>query len=270
MNSGVPPITGRTRLLGIVGDPITQVGAPAICNSIIAKAGVDTVLIPLHVPAPDFEATMPGLMRLANLDGLIFTVPFKQRGLAFAQTIHPDAALIGAANALRREPDGTWTADMFDGTGLLRAIEGTGVAVHDASVLLLGAGGAGRAIAVAVARAGASRLAVHDLDHARAVDVAALASSAAPNCAAAPAAPTAAGHDIVINATPIGMKPGDGLPAPLGPLAGVAAVIDIVPYPPKTPLLAAAAEAGCRTEGGQAMIAGQAHTLLEFFGIRPA
>ena len=265
----MPGITGRTRLLGIVGDPIAQVGSPQACNPRIAAAGADAVLLPFRVPEAEFEVAMAGLMRLGNLDGLLVTIPFKQRVLDLADTVRPVAALVGAANALRREADGRWTADMFDGVGLLRALAGLGVSPEGASVLLLGAGGAGRAIGVSLARAGAARIGIHDLDRARGEALAARVREAAPGCAGAAAEPVARGYDIVINATPVGMRPGDGLAAPLGPLAGVAAVIDIVPKPPMTPLLAAAAEAGCRIAGGQVMIEGQAEAVLEFFGLPP-
>ncbi len=265
--SDIGRITGRTRLLGIVGDPIAQVGSPAICNPLIAASGTDAVLLPLHVPKADFATAMQGLMRLANLDGLILTVPFKQLVLPFADTVLPTAALVGAANTLRRERDGTWSAEMFDGAGLLHALAGLGVAAAGAAVLLLGAGGAGRAIGVALAQAGVARLGIHDLDRERAQALAELARRAAPGCAATPAEPLARGYDVVINATPMGMRPGDDLATPLGPLAGVAAVIDIVTDPPVTTLLEAARAAGCRTAGGRAMVEGQARALLEFFHI---
>ena len=263
-------ITGRTRLLGIVGDPIAQVGSPRVCNARIAAAGVDAVLIPLHVPNAHFETAMAGLMRLGNLDGLLVTIPFKERVLALADTVRPVAKIIGAANAIRREADGSWTADMFDGVGVVRVLAGLGVSIAGASVLLLGAGGAGRAIAVTLARAGAARIGLYDLDPSRTEALVHRVTQAAPATQAIAATPMTSGYDIVINATPVGMQPNDGLPAPLGNLAGVTAVIDIVPYPPITPLLTAAAQAGCRTSGGLAMIEGQADAVLEFFGINTA
>ncbi|MDE2006903.1 MAG: shikimate dehydrogenase, partial [Rhodospirillales bacterium] len=113
-----------------------------------------------------------------------------------------------------------------------------------------------------------ARIGIHDLDPSRGAALAARAREAAPGCAASSARPVAQGYDIVINATPVGMQAGDGLPAPLGALNGVRAVVDIVPRPPVTKLLSAAAAAGCRTSGGQAMIDGQADAVLAFFGLR--
>ncbi|MDE2516546.1 MAG: shikimate dehydrogenase [Rhodospirillales bacterium] len=260
-------ITGRTRLLGIVGDPIAQVGSPAICNPHLAAAGIDAVLIPFHVPAARFEAVLPGLLGLANLDGLLITIPFKTRVLAYAARLGPVAQAVGAANALRREADGSWTAEMFDGAGLLGALAGLGIDPAGRAVLLLGAGGAGAAIAVSLARAGVARLGIHDLDAARAAALAARVMRHAPGCAAERAAPIAAGYDLLINATPVGMAASDRLPAALGPLAGLQGVVDIVPYPPITRLMEEAGAAGCRVAGGQAMIAGQADAVLRFFGM---
>ena len=266
----VPVISGTTRLLGIVGDPIAQVGSPRAFNALLAAAGADAVLVPLHVPAAVFEPTMRGLMALGNLDGLLVTIPFKERALALADTVLPVATQVGAANALRREADGRWTADMFDGVGLLRALAGLGLTAQGAAVLLIGAGGAGRACAISLARAGAARIGIHDLDGARAAALAARVRAAYPDCAAAQAVPQAEGYDIVINATPAGMAPGDGLPAPLGTLDRLAGVIDFVTKPAITPLLAAAAAAGCRHAGGQAVVAGQAAAVLDFFRVLPA
>src|SRR5579862_4422536 len=92
-------VSGTTRLLAIVGDPIAQVLSPEVLNPRLAKAGADALLIPLHVPSPDFETMMPALLRLGNLAGVIFTVPFKQRGLAFADRVLPAGQQIGTVNA---------------------------------------------------------------------------------------------------------------------------------------------------------------------------
>src|SRR5690242_5320830 len=157
-------VSGTTRFIAILGDPVTQVLSHEVYYPRLAKAGADVLLIPLHVPASDFEAVMPGLLRVANQPGLIFTVPFKQRAMAFADRVLPSAQQIGTINTMRRDPDGGWTADMFDGTALVRALEQLDAAPRNRRVLLAGAGGVGRAIAIAVARAGAKALTLFDLD----------------------------------------------------------------------------------------------------------
>src|SRR5690242_1767918 len=120
-----PVVTGATRLYGIMGDPVAQVKSPGVFNPRIAAAGVDAV----HVRTEAFEETVRGLMRLGNLDGLIATVPHKLRMLALADRVLPTGLQVGAINAMRREPDGTWTGDMFDGRGLVRGVRDRGIAV---------------------------------------------------------------------------------------------------------------------------------------------
>ena len=263
-------VSGTTRLLVIVGDPIAQVLSPEVLNPRLAKAGADALLIPLHVPTSDFETVMPALLRLGNLAGVIFTVPFKQRAIAFADQVLPAAQQIGSINAMRRDPDGRWTADMFDGTGLVRALEQLDATPRGRRVLLIGAGGVGRAIAIAVARAGAHALSLFDLDRDKAGRLADDMHRFYPDCAATtPDTADAHGCDIVINATPIGMAPNDGLPVPLNFEAGMV-VFDVVTKPAVTPLLSEAAKAGCRCGGGRLMVDCQADALLEFLGFSPS
>jgi shikimate dehydrogenase len=260
-------VTGATRFIGIVGDPVIQVRSPELYNPRLVRAGANVVLIPLHVPAAAFESAMPALRQLGNLVGLIFTVPFKERAAAFADEILPTGRQVGAVNAMRRDPDGRWIADMFDGAGLVRALETLGAPPAGKRILLLGAGGAGRAIALSLARAGAAALTLYDLDTGKLAQLAADVGRFYPECAVAAAgAVSAAGHDIVVNATPVGMMPGDGLPMPLGPIDPACTVFDIVPKPDVTPLMAYATQAGCKVGGGRLMVDGQADAVLEFLG----
>jgi shikimate dehydrogenase len=260
-------ITGATRLIGIVGDPVVQVRSPELYNPRLAKAGANAVLIPLHVPAATFERTMPALQQLGNLAGLIFTVPFKERAAAFSDEILPTGQQVGAVNAMRRAPDGRWIADMFDGAGLVRALAGIGAPPAGKRILLIGAGGAGRAIAMSLARAGTAALTLCDLDAAKLAQLASDVRRFYPDCTVTASEPAvAAGHEIVVNATPVGMSPGDGLPIPIGPLDPGCTIFDIVPKPDVTPLMAYGLEAGCKVGGGRLMVDGQADAVLEFLG----
>ena len=119
--------TGATRLYAIIGDPIAQVRSPEVFTERFAAAGIDAVLVPAHVPAERFDAIVPALMALGNLDGLLVTVPFKARMASLRKRLGCDGAdCIGAVNALRREADGTWTGDMFDGAGFVRGARAQG------------------------------------------------------------------------------------------------------------------------------------------------
>ncbi len=158
---------------------------------------------------------------------------------------------------------------MFDGVGLVRAIGLAGRSLAYKRVLLLGAGGAASAIAPAFAAAGARAITLFDPEAERAETLAGRVRAFHPRCEVAPGTPIAAGHDVVVNASPIGMRPGDGLPAPLGPFDPGCLVVDIIPKPEITPLVAAARAAGCQTVGGLAMIDAQADTILEFLTSAP-
>ena len=266
-NELVPTINGSTKLVVIVGDPIKQVGSPGLINPRFKRRDINAVLIPVHIPQAEFEDGMRGLMRVANLAGIIITVPFKKRAAALVDTVLETGQLVEGINALRRDADGKWTGDMFDGAGLVRAVEIAGRTVKGARTLLLGAGGAGSAIAMGLAAAGATAITLHDPDATRASALGKRVQKFYPEVAIAPGEPLAKGHDIVVNASPIGMKPGEGLPAPIGPLTSSTLLIDIIPNPVVTPLIAYAREAGCQTLGGLDMLDAQADTFLEFFGL---
>ena len=262
-----PIIDGATRLYGIIGHPIDQVRSPEVMTRRFRAAGRNAILAPLHVRPERFEETVRAIMMLANLDGLVVTVPYKVRILPLIDRVLRTGRQAGAVNALRREPDGRWTGDMFDGRGLIRGLRERGEAVAGRRAMLLGAGGAGSAVALALAEAGAASVTLWDIDEAKARDLAGRVSRAHPACSMAVARPTADDIDILINATPVGMAPDDGLPAELGALDPRLLVFDVVTKPELTPLLRHARACGCRAIGGQAMVDGQADAVMRFFGV---
>lgn len=263
-------IDGATRILAIVGDPIAQAKSPLLYNPRIVRAGRNAVLVPWHAPEPHFDAVMQGLMRTGNVDGIVVTFPFKQRAMALADRHGRMAALVGALNALRREADGSWTGDMFDGVGLVRAVAATGATVAGKRVKLLGAGGAGSAIAYSLADAGAASLSIFDRDETRAAATAAGVTRHFPACAAAAGGPELGDADLLVNATTVGLSADDGLPVPLPDLTPSTLVVDIVPRTGGTALLAYARDRGCPHVAGAAMVEGQADAVLEFLGISAA
>jgi shikimate dehydrogenase len=267
MSAAAPlAVDGATRLFGIVGDPIAQVGSPRVFTGRMHAAGRNALMLPMHVPAARFEEVMPGLMALANLDGLIITVPFKARALALLDEVRPAGRLVGAVNAMRREPDGRWTGDNFDGSGFIGALRRHGQDVAGRRVMLIGAGGAGSAIAVALAEAGVGAVTIFDIDLARAESLAARLRAAFPAPTIA-VAPVAGGNaDILVNATPVGMGEDARLPAPIGRLDSRVVVFDAVQKPEVTPLLRHAAACGCVAIGGRHMLEGQADVMSDFFG----
>lgn len=264
----MPAIKGSTRLLVIVGDPIAQARSPEVLNTMLASRGLDVALVPWQVHANDLDVVMHGLMRTANLDGIILTYPHKQAALALADEVLPRARQVGATNAMRRNAAGRWVADMFDGVGLVGALAASGVKVSGSRVKLVGAGGAGSAIAYALAAAGAAQIGIVDLDEGKARALACAVAAAHPDCVTQKGSPGLESEDILINATTVGLREEDGLPIALDGLASRSTVVDIAPRREGTALLAEARAQGCRTIAGGAMVEGQAAALLEFFGFQ--
>jgi shikimate dehydrogenase len=197
----------------------------------------------------------------------VITIPFKERATTLANKVLPIGTKVGAINALRREPGGEWVGEMFDGIGLVRALKVYRSSLRNSRVLLLGAGGAGRAIAMSLAEAGVSCVDVFDIKPERAAELTARLGKFYPHCRSENPRPQAAGHDLVINASPVGMDSSDGLPAPIGRPDPGTVVFDIVPKPAVTPLMAYALESACQVIGGASVIEAQADAILEFFAM---
>ena len=265
--ASVPVVDGATRIYGIIGDPIAQVKSPAVFSERFRTSGKNAVMIPLHARRENFEACMRGLKSLANLDGLLVTIPYKNMVMKHVDVVLPAAKRIGAINALRRETDGKWSGDIFDGKGFLGGLRSSGLDPKGLSIMLMGAGGAGSAIADALADAGAAAITIFDRNEHKCDALSRTIVQSHPNCRASAGRPRVEAIDLLINATPVGMAPGDGLPAELGLFSKNLFVADIVPRPEITPLLARAKESGCRTMGGQAMVVGQSDAILRFFGL---
>ena len=259
-------INGATRLYAIIGDPIAQVKSPELFSGRFADAGANAVMLPVHVLPDDFDRTIPALMRLGNLDGLIFTVPYKGRATQFAHRLGVTAARIGALNALRRERDGTWTGDMFDGAGFVRGAQHKGEVLRGRDVVLFGAGGAGSAIGCELAAAGIQSLSIIDPRKERAAELASTLRDAFPASRIEAVDTVPRSFDMVVNASTVGMRDDDGLPGELGALAAGTLVGDVIVSPKPTPLIRHATRHGCRYVDGHDMIAGQADALMAFFG----
>jgi shikimate dehydrogenase len=258
-------ITGTTRLYGLVGDPLTTAKSPELLNRLFIEQRADAVCVPFQVEADDLSAFVSGARAMKNLSGVLVTMPHKQRMMAFVDDLHPTARQVGALNVIRCHDDGRWVGAIFDGLGCVLGMQWEGNHPANKSVLLVGAGGAGRAIAFAVASAGARTLTIFDVDERRADDLA-KSVVAATGCRTHFGAPDPHGYEIVINATPLGMKSDDPMPVDPHRLEPGSIVVDIINSPDPTPLCRAAGACGCRTQSGRPMHEGQAVHALRFLG----
>ena len=258
-------INGRTRLYVIIGDPIVQVKSPELYCELFAAAGMNAVMIPMHVLPERFDLTMTALMGMENLDGLIVTVPYKGRAAPFATRLGATASRVGALNALRREADGTWTGDMFDGTGFVLGAQRKGEVLVGRRVALFGAGGAGSAIACELAAAGAASLGIIDPQTERAEALVQKLRRVFPACRIEVATTVSPDANMIVNASTVGMRESDAMPGEIGALGPETLVGDVVVSEVATALIRHAIHHGCRHVSGRDMFAGQSDALMSFF-----
>lgn len=258
-------INGATRLYGIIGNPIAQARSPETFSEGFAAAGINAVMLPVQVLPETFDSSVRGLMALGNLDGLLVTVPYKARMVRYATRVGETGRCIGAVNALRREADGTWTADMFDGAGFVTAARRRGYTLAGRRVALFGAGGAGSAIACGLVAAGVQSLAIIDPAGDRARLLATALQRTFPAADVRPATSVPPDSTMVVNASTVGMRAGDGLPGEIGPLAPDTLIGDVINTDAATPMTELARRHGCPFVAGRDMHAGQGEALLAFF-----
>lgn len=258
--------SGKTHLYAILAHPVAHVRASEFFAPIIARENRDAFLVPLHVLPEDLVAMVPMLQRIGNLKGLVITIPHKETMAKLCDELSPNAQLSEAVNTVRFEPDGRLVGDMFDGVGLVNAARANGIEPRDAKVLMVGAGGAGRAIAFAFADEGAAGITIANRTESRAKDLAAVVQAVFPEVEVRAGPPDPAGHDLIINCTSLGLK--SGQPTPLDPagLTPEMSLIDII-APRDTELMEAARAAGLKhVVGGRPMVEHQVVAQLNFLG----
>jgi shikimate dehydrogenase len=257
-------INGHTRLVVIVADPVGHVRTPAKMNAHFAATGRDAVVVPVQVAAGDLAQVVGALKRLPNLGGIVVTVPHKEAIAQLCDRLTEAARLVGAVNVIRREPDGTLTGGQFDGEGFVAGLRAAGHDPRGARIWMAGAGGAAAGIGYALLRHGVAELTVHNRTAARAQALVDRLAAACPGARLTAGSTDPAGHDIVVNATSLGLKPGDALPVDPSRLDARMLAAEVVMQPEVTPFLREAAARGCRTHGGLAMLVEQVAILCDF------
>jgi shikimate dehydrogenase len=260
--------SGKTHLFAIIGDPIAHVRATWFFNPIFEAKGLDAFLIPLHVRKADLDDVVPRLAKLGNLKGLIVTIPHKEAIARLCHELGPNAELIGAVNTVRIEPHGRLTGEMFDGLGLVAAMRTNGLEPEGRRILLVGAGGAGRAIAFALAAERAASVAIWNRTPERARSLAGEVAKAFPGVDARAAPADGSGFDIVVNCTSLGLHEGDPMPMDPATIGPATAFVDIIAVR-DTELMQAARAKGCQVVGGRPMAELQIDAQIAFIGEPP-
>ncbi len=255
-------LSAATRVVGVMGYPVAHSLSPRLHNAAFAHLGLDWVSVGFPVP-PGQAATALAGARALGLCGLSVTMPHKEDVARALPSTTPVAARLGAVNCVADDA-GSWLGDNTDGAGLLAALaRGGGFTPEGARCLVVGAGGAARAVVAALGDHGAAEVVVVNRTSARA----AVAAELAGPSGRVGTADEAAGCDLVVNATPAGMADvaGAAVAWPVDPalLRPGQLVVDLVYHPPRTPWLEAAAARGARTANGLGMLVHQAALQIE-------
>jgi shikimate dehydrogenase len=255
-------ISAVTRVAGVIGDPVDHSLSPVLHNAAYEALGLDWVYVAFEVDSEGTRAALEA-MRVLGLAGLSVTMPHKTAAAAWCDELSPDAAALRSVNTISRGERGRLIGDSTDGEGFLRSLRDAGHDPAGASVLLLGAGGAARAVARALGNAGAQVVVC-----ARKPEAAEVAARLAQGTSRpwSERAERAAAATIVVNATPVGMAgaPGAGdIPVPVEMLHEGHVVADLVYHPLDTPLLRGARERGAAVVDGLGMLVHQAGLQIE-------
>jgi shikimate dehydrogenase len=261
-------ITGRTTLIAHLGYPTEAFKAPMIYNPYFEQAGIDAVVVPMGVKPDDYPTFLRQLFRLTNIRGSLVTMPHKVVTASLLDEVTPTVKIAGSCNAIVKRDDGTLLGDMFDGAGFVRGVERKGKALTGARALVVGAGGVGSAIAASLAAAGVSAMGLFDMHAPMAEALGERLREHYPRLQVRTGSKDPEGYDVVVNATPLGMKQGDPLPVDVARIAPGTFVGEVVMKEEFTPFLRAAMEKGCPVQVGTDMLYEMIPAYLEFFGFK--
>ena len=197
------------------------------------------------------------------MDGIVVTIPHKFACAAHCTDLSPRSKFLGAVNIIRRTAEGGFYGDMLDGLGFVAAIRGKGGEPRGMRALLIGAGGAGSAIALALVDNGVASLAIHDEDHARR-DTLIQSLQSLGKAPVTSGSSDPAGFQLVANASPAGMRAGDPHPIDVSKLSPATFAACVITQPDPAPWLVAARHRGCACSNGVDMYHAEQAMMLDF------
>jgi shikimate dehydrogenase len=263
----VPRVTGSTDLFLIPGDPVEQVRAPEVFNRVFAALGINAVLAPVRVAPADIEAFVRAAFLARNVRGLFLAIPHKALVMDILDDCSHLGRLAGAVNGIRRTVDSRLEGGLFDGEGLRASLDHFGMAHAGRRILILGAGGGAAAIGASLVGV-AAELVLYDPVPGKAAGVAARLVAGLGGAGRVRAAQSndPSGFDLVIHASPLGLRPDDPLPFDVSRMEPHAALVDILMKNQPTPLVRAVRARGLQAQPGFEMLIQQTPLYLEFFG----
>jgi shikimate dehydrogenase len=269
-------IGARTRLVGLLGWPVSHSASPAMHNAGFAALGLDWAYLPLGVEPARLGAAVEGL-RAFGFRGANVTVPHKRSVIAHLDALTPRAQALGAVNTILRDDGGAMIGDNTDAPGCVADLRALGFEVAGCAALVLGAGGAGRAVAYGLAEAGARRVVIENRDRGRAErlveDIAPRFEACRLEARALAEQPAGdeASFQLLINATSVGLAdPGACAYAEARPICDGQWAYDLIYGSTPTRFLRRAATAGGRAHGGAGMLLRQGALAFEWWTGRAA
>jgi shikimate dehydrogenase len=199
--------------------------------------------------------------------GALVTMPHKINVVQMLDRVSATVNIAGSCNAVRRATDGAFEGDMFDGEGFVRGLLRKGQAITDKRALIVGSGGVGSAIAASLAARGPAAISLYDVSEAAMLGLAERIRAEHPALTVLTGSSDPANHDIIVNATPLGMVEDDPMPLDVSRLTADMFVGEVVMTKQTTAFLAAAEARGCRTQIGLDMLFEMIPAYLDFFGI---
>ena len=259
-------IRGTTALIAHIGYPTHTFKSPMIYNPYFEQENIDAVVVPMGCEADHYPAFLKSVFTLTNIRGALITMPHKVATVGLLDELTPTVEIADSCNAVRRAPDGRLQGDLFDGEGFVRGVRRKGCRLEGARALVVGCGGVGSAIAASLAGAGVRALSLFDAHAESAQQLGRRLGAHYPALEVTTGSNDPAGHELVVNATPLGMNHGDPLPVDVSRISPETFVGEVVLKEEMTAFLKAVQARGCRFQVGADMLFEQIPAYLEFFG----
>ncbi|MDP8263057.1 MAG: shikimate dehydrogenase [Candidatus Ancaeobacter aquaticus] len=264
-------ISGKTKIYGIFGYPVKHTASPAMHNAAFTELGLDAVYVPFEVPTTDLSVATRSL-RALGVSGINVTVPHKEKIIPYLDSLSKEAKLIGAVNTIVNKK-GKLIGYNTDGAGFVRSLaQDAGCSVKGKKMVLFGAGGAGRAVAIQSLLKGVSQIVIVDVAEKKAKNLARYINrSVKGNKVKAISHKDSAlknivsQADVAVNASPCGMHAKDPLPFDLSAITKKTVVYDLIYNPSETRLLKSAKKKGCITVNGMGMLLNQGCEAFEIW-----
>lgn len=258
-------ISGKTRVVALFGYPVEHSLSPTMHNAAFEHLGLDYCYVSFPV-RPDLLKDGVRAIAALNLRGVNVTVPHKENVIPFLHRVDEEASFIGAVNTILNE-EATLTGFNTDGRGFMESLSEAGISTEGKRVLILGAGGACRAISYYLSEKAAS-LQIFDIDDRKVLELVKDLNTLRTNVSLRKSLNNLEETDILINATPLGLKETDPSPVDISLISERMTVCDLI-YK-ETPLLKAAAKKGCTTLDGLGMLLHQGVLAFEIWtGVKP-